>query len=758
MPPSTDTATGETLRSQPLIKPVTAYLPLVLTVLIGLGFALYRFGLHVLDPSNIAWFQGDSTWHFLVWHFFRREPWGIPPGQVDGFLAPLGTSVGSADALPLLALPLKLFSAALPPDFQYLGTWLFICYALQGIFGYLLARTFCRNRWLASVAGLFFLFSPVMIFRAGHIALSAHWILLFALWHYLASAGALRLRRSYARLWLLIVALVGLIHPYLVAMVFPIAFVSLLREWTRKKLKLVPALGLLLGMGAVVALEWWVSGLLGSGQNLEMWGFDHFSMNLNALVNPLTRSRLLPPLPLGDGQYEGFMYLGLGVIGLGVVATVLLSGSGGRVVRRAPGRLYASGHLPLALLALGFALYALGETVMIGNVELFDLPLFTNFRTLTSTFRAPGRFFWPTLYLLYVVILAYLVRTLPPRTAALTLAVGLLVQVGDLKLNFPFADTQRTFSENLQDSRWEQVIAPFRTVAVIPAFERTTANRGDYADFAYLAGGQAKHLTTGAAARPPIDLDVVKKQLEEEAVSGPRRPNTLYVFSAVRFAQFYLTKLEPGLRCYELGDYVACHSAERKLNLGSAVDLSSYLPPAYERVSLTDFLERYDDRTVVLVSEGGVGTTLGNADAVLAQKGSRGRLAPEEAYTAVIHHGRVIFEANGDSAGSDADDDLANSNSGGDNSDDNDSGSDSVEQQWDGNAVLGKGANQLVLPKNVHISGSASAEDNAYIVLDGTPAFKTERGLNVVVLDREFEVVAAANFDTQVTDKGVVKR
>ncbi len=119
----------------------------------------------VLDPSNISWFRGDSVGHFLAWHFFRREPWGVPPGQIDGLLAPLGTSIGSADALPLLGFPLKLFHAVLPSDFQYLGLWLFICYALQGVFGYLLARTFCRSRWLALLVGLFFLFSPIMIFR-----------------------------------------------------------------------------------------------------------------------------------------------------------------------------------------------------------------------------------------------------------------------------------------------------------------------------------------------------------------------------------------------------------------------------------------------------------------------------------------------------------------------------------------------------------------------------------------------------------------
>ena len=96
---------------------------------------------------------------------------------------------------------------------------------------------------------------------------------MFALWHYFRTVHepSFRLRR-YAGLWLLIVAIVGLIHPYLAAMVFPIAFASLLREWLRKRLKLAPALGLLLGMSGVLALEWWFSGLLGTGQALGKMG------------------------------------------------------------------------------------------------------------------------------------------------------------------------------------------------------------------------------------------------------------------------------------------------------------------------------------------------------------------------------------------------------------------------------------------------------------------------------------------------------
>lgn len=188
-------------------------------------------------------------------------------------------------------------------------------------------------------------------------------------------------------------------------MVFPVALVSLWREWRfSKRLALRPALALFMALSATLALEWWASGLIGAGQNLALWGFDHFSMNLNALINPLTRSRVLPPLPTTAAQYEWFAYLGLGMLALGVLPLFLrvrarLPWWRARtpekvgLPRRAFARLRASGHLPLALLALGFFLFSLGRSVMLGEGRLLELPLFTRLTTLTGTFRASGPFF-----------------------------------------------------------------------------------------------------------------------------------------------------------------------------------------------------------------------------------------------------------------------------------------------------------------------------------------------------------------------------
>ena len=322
---------------QNLTRYIREHAPLILAGILGGALAFWRFGPKIFAPGSISWFRGDSTWHFLTWDFFRNEPWHFPPGRIEGFLAPLGTSIGGGDALPLLAFPFKLLSPVLPEHFQYLGLWLLVNYIFQGVFGYLLVRTFSPNRSLALLAALLLIFSPVMIFRAGHIALSSQWLILFALWHYFASSRLAaehgqrgRYKRTYTALWLIIVGLAGLIHPYLAAMVFVLAFVSILsvsilsvsvlsvsvsQAWNRP---LAPgyALTLVLSLVLLLGLEWWVSGLFGLGQG---GGFDFYTLNPNTLINPLTYSRFLPALPLKAGQYEGFAYLGLGILVLETV-------------------------------------------------------------------------------------------------------------------------------------------------------------------------------------------------------------------------------------------------------------------------------------------------------------------------------------------------------------------------------------------------------------------------------------------------------
>src|SRR4051794_1563479 len=85
-------------------------------ILLGAAVMIAIYGLGPLDPRHQGWlFQGwlttgyspDPIQFWLGWTYFRHSPWTIPPGANPDFGMELGTAIYFADAVPLLAMPLK---------------------------------------------------------------------------------------------------------------------------------------------------------------------------------------------------------------------------------------------------------------------------------------------------------------------------------------------------------------------------------------------------------------------------------------------------------------------------------------------------------------------------------------------------------------------------------------------------------------------------------------------------------------------------
>jgi hypothetical protein len=112
---------------------------------IGAAFFAWIAGTRVLDPTSIDWLAKGDWCRTTGWHYFRHEPWHWPPGAVHGYYAPLGTSIGLTDSIPLVGYALKPFAGWLPAPFQYLGPFLLASFALQGALGArLIARGWTR--------------------------------------------------------------------------------------------------------------------------------------------------------------------------------------------------------------------------------------------------------------------------------------------------------------------------------------------------------------------------------------------------------------------------------------------------------------------------------------------------------------------------------------------------------------------------------------------------------------------------------------
>lgn len=414
---------------------------LTAALLLGAAFAAWLYGWRVVDPASSAWLlHGDPAQHYLGALYFLSQPWHWPPGLIRGIGA--GGADGSvmlADALPLLALPAKLLGW--PAHWQYLGLWIFACHALAASCGLLLLRRLgCPPRALLPGA-LFFTLSPMLLLRAyGHEALQGQFLVLAAL--------ALALGPWRCRPWLALVPLAAAVHPYLAAMVLGLlvaAVAAALGDGATARRRplgtLVAALLLAAGMAYLV-------GSFGLGGQLSADGFGFFSANLLTWFDPMDWagflahfgrdlaqgrewSTVLPALgQTTAGQYEGFAYLGLGMLallGLALVTAALptpRSTASPAPVRRT---------LWVLAACLAMALLAFSHRPGVGSRVIFELPLAQPLQGVLGLFRASGRFIWPLTYLLMALAIARVGR-LPG--GALLLITALALQVHDLSGKF----------------------------------------------------------------------------------------------------------------------------------------------------------------------------------------------------------------------------------------------------------------------------------------------------------------------------------
>ena len=519
--------------------------------IIGGSFLVWLTGTRPLDPTGIDWvMRGDWVPHHFGWAYFRAERWHWPPGTIHGYYAPLGSSIGLTDSIPLAAYLLKPLSAWLPQTFQYLGLWLLLCFALQGALGARLISRWSPSAVVQALGATLFVLVPTLLARVGHAALCAHWLILWAM----LVASRPSTRRFPVAEWAVIGLVSGMTQPYLAAMVLPLLLVAAVTGGG------VPLATRGLALGSAVAATvagWWLSGLFvlqGAG-SLTSGGLGYYSMNLLAPVSPYGWSAMLPELPLaGDGQvYEGFQYLGLGILVLIATATLLAwrargDGEANRA-QGSPAPLWTPAMMGMCLL---MAAFAVSPTITFGGLVLADLngawsaPL--------ATFRSSGRFFWPLAYLGLTWAVAVIATRLTRPMAMAVLIAAVVVQAVDL--HAIHENRRRTtrgtefyaWTNPFASSRWAAIVPGYAHLALVPPPQCGPAPQ-PYEPAVRLASQHGLTLNAGVIARG--DLGAQRRycdDLEARITEGRLEPDTLYVVSAVGAAA--LTSA--------MGDRVAC--------------------------------------------------------------------------------------------------------------------------------------------------------------------------------------------------------
>lgn len=484
---------------RPLPSSESTVLPPLVAALFGAALFAWIAGWRVISPTSIDWvLKLDWQHHFMGWHFFRNEPWAWPPGLISSYYAPVGTAIGFTDSIPLVAIPLKLFASWLPTPLQYLGVWLLFCFAAQGATGAIITGLWTRNAALRILGGALFVVVPTLLGRVGHPALASHWLLLWALFLYFRDWRTRAGMRHFAALGLV----AGLIHPYLAAMVLAIVSAICVRRLfdhatlvTRAWRAVQPGLALSVGLVA----GWWCAGLLslaGTG-DLASTGLDTYSMNLFGPIASAGWSRFLPRLAVASElqDFEGFQYLGLGLLVMIPVAAVVVLRRRGLPWRHI---------MPLGIVAAAMAVYALSPRVTLGPEVLVDYS--TPVLERVAFFRATGRFLWPATYMLLALALWAIVTRTRVQIAATVLAATLALQAADVSPQWitlrdtAHADVFHDWPRTMPSPTWEGLLPHYRHIIFYPP-EQCGPAPVPFLHAAVLAGTYGLSLNTGHLAR-----------------------------------------------------------------------------------------------------------------------------------------------------------------------------------------------------------------------------------------------------------------
>ena len=510
------------------------------------------YGLAVLQPTNINWLMSarhDWGTHYLGWAFYKNEPWHFPLGQVFGYNYPVGTNVGFTDSIPLMAIFFKLFAPFLPGDFQYFGWWLLSCHLLVAYFTILLFRIFKVSTLITFAAAIFIAANPVLIHRGMHPALCAQWLLIACIYFYFLDP-ALTPTRKILFYQFIVLILSALINPYLCLMVVgftiatPIKLCFINKVLARKQFFIYLTLSVL-----SVVLVWYLTGMISFGRKEDLGvggAYGLYTMNLNALYNAGGFSALTPAYDwVSWHQYEGFMYLGAGILLLIIILFFyriysFVSTRINKEINSSDSK-YKRDLIPLLILGMLYAVFSITLVISFNSKVILRIPAPAAFIHLEEVFRACGRFFWMPYYLImmFAIIGIAKIKANPLITTSIII-IALGIQLYDIKILLTFRKLPfGTYTPPMANSEWIKIMSQFDEVIFYPAFETPNIRAMDYQDFSYLALKAGKPVNLAYVARGDSHAarqfnDSLNRMVENDSLS----PRALYITNSSHLEHF----------------------------------------------------------------------------------------------------------------------------------------------------------------------------------------------------------------------------
>ena len=546
------------------------------SAIIGAILFIAIYGARILDPTYEDWlFQGgDLTQHYLGWVFFRKSDWHFPLGLIDGVLGSIKISVIYTDSAPIFALFFKLLSPLLPETFQYFGFLGLFSFMMTGACSTLLIHRFNKNGIFCILGSTLYTVSPVILQRLyGHETLSCHFMILLGLilWLYQDHKWEKKWQKKFMMpiLWGLLGILAVSIHIYYLPMIYCFWLGSFITDLFKYKKYRRPLL-CFVSITSFSLLTLWLLGAFYTKADISAQGLGVNSANINTFWNPLnlqgTRgglvgypskgSRFLKALDVNKGQYEGYAYVGLGIM-LG--ALILLIASICRSIKRKKrltsdiGEFLKKRKIWCIAGAVVFAvaiIYAISPSAYFNGRKIYDIYYSESIINFMSSFRATGRFAWVGMYLIFTAVLYGLSRISRKKLMITLLACCTVVQFADMSCMISskkWYREEKAYTSPLMSPEWEQLAEGCDKLIGLP-YDQTENIIYTLSIFAYKHNMSINHFHV---ARPPFD-DILNQYYKnmEQISNGNADPKALYVFLSEEF----IPEVE-GAKVYELDGY-----------------------------------------------------------------------------------------------------------------------------------------------------------------------------------------------------------
>lgn len=545
----------------------------LLVYLLATVVFLLFYGLEALNPQNINWLlsaRHDWGQHYLGWAFYKDEPWTFPLGHINNYIYPIGSNVGFTDSIPLIAVFLKLFKAWIPEDFQYIGIWILSCYIMLAHYTYKICNLYKVNFLLSICITILILINPVLFYRGMHPALCSHWLLLGSVYYYLIPASADNVNKLNKKQFFLS-CLSALINPYMFLMLIGFNIILPLKHYFYDRLiSLSNVFFWLIKILASVTFLWLLIGMISlkGGEDISVdGGYGLYSLNINSLYNPFGLSSVVPQQPtLSWHQYEGFMYLGVGMITMLFISVFILCCKS----RKALFFKEKKWLLPLLILVLLLILFAFTNKISFEDKIVFEIPINDRFIHVLNIFRASARTFWLAYYLVIIVSLLVFVKVkINYWIKATVLVTVILIQVYDLESLYKSRNiVAGGYDSPLNEKEWKSVLSPVNRIITYLPFNNSLLNTLDYQDLCYVALKNKKPITIGYSARENItEIKIITDSLTDNITSGNISINDLYVTTPKYIDDFkYLVATKKAILRYLDGYYLLYHP-DKKITL-----------------------------------------------------------------------------------------------------------------------------------------------------------------------------------------------